>query len=1528
MADFDALRTAWAKTRSGKGGINALAGFEFQLSRALLAVIEAHARGSGETFVEALSDLVEADGGILIAQAKRTLNSGSLAKAMDEFWSIRELAKTVAPGIVEQLIFQVQVSKSALVDWRASANGWTPSDAFDEAEVKAFCAAVTMTTSPWPRIEAARILMTRYRDSEPLTRFDRFLGRLLSAASAGAFEVVVDELKVELSALVHAAEAEKDRFNLWGETDKAPERVTIEQDKAKAVRAGQRLSLSDLREGRLARRRVYEEVAGACEAWIGDADRGSDKLSAFWIEGRSGSGKSAALLHLMHMLHATDPAQRVVLWLGSRSNLVSDAIHWASDLIHDGFQVIIGLDDPFTAANHQLFLNALRQAHGEWERIRDLPSRAAHESRYPPLLVCCGPIEQRYAAESASVDEVSVRAYRLRPETSEDLQELASWYEKRTGMAPPAIEGDVLLVQRFFEWTNGRLTDFALRLKRRLLDFDKDQGGQRVFDVFARILALGRLYVDYPYALLKAEADAHPYFARAMEQLSVEEEHLSIAADEEGGMGVRLTHPHLADAIYREWFGAPLDRPLRASHLKSSLQAALRNDHPEPSVRLAPFWGVARLLEERFFSDEELRLEVQKRIGLVAKELAQILPELYRNHDFAGAELSDLPVWVDFNHRLELALDPHPMRMIADAAAKATTPVKGLRLSCHKLIEHKDAAALAHVDVRGVINDVLIRLAEWREDGLYWREWGPIAAHFIGAFGGDDIRIPLLRLAQRAPDLPALSAAMHQLSRAGDEPDPIVLKWLENASVSAPSWPNILMALHQRFGAFAEFETLALHFLGSRPEHFLWSWTWESLKNAGLGGATLNERGLAWIGAVCPSSFAAGRSDAPGSDRVWQRLWDDAETANDGVVCAQLITRGHSWLESADPRTNAWSHLWVRVYKACAGDATLAKALQRDGLDWLGDFKEHSGWSFVWHALATGADDADLRRELSALATVWLYHVHPEHLGWLYVWETEFAAANEDTKSGLARQLLQWLRHLEPSNPHWPIGRRKLLDTGFVSKAEFSPVAIAWLQRADPHIRGWSIVWRAEYGNARSDIAKDLLAKMDIWLETGDLDLLEWGAAARRRLQVESEGAPENLLARLEAWLDAAAFDQTAWSANFAVAAGLTNANGNDTAKAFFLARGIAWLGHQRDSAKWGWVWLAALGLTEGSSSAPLYELANAWLPNTVERQVWEAVWMRCAYDSPEQFDVVAVDEALRAWLLTHGAAARAFPILLTRRARLKPEFLAGERLVEEALVWLKQGHTARWTHVWRAAIHRLTKSDAGHRELVELGVGWLKSHRPDKVWWAMWRHLFTTLRFDEADRSRIAALGVEALRDDSEGLEIWIQIYARFQRVQALVWASDVAPLNDLWLAKSASDTRWRGVWRSRVHALPEVRPNEAVLDAAIAWLQSSERAKKSWAYVWNEVGLFTKSDVRRETVWCAIGLEWLTQAHAETPGWSFVWHRLRRRVANNDRARFARLGETWIKANRNDERGRTSIGQIVRNWRARRTARRVSGD
>ena len=228
------------------------------------------------------------------------------------------------------------------------------------------------------------------------------------------------------------------------------------------------------------------------------------------------------------------------------------------------------------------------------------------------MILTCGPAE---FAESFRED-ATYRGFDLHLETIETIaadeaEEIEAWYRRRTGKSSqrgPAFsqasqEDNGLFVSLAVELAHGDLQAFAQRFGNRVRLING-------LDEALRLpLALNRLYLRAPYHWL-TDNDREK-----LATLNSEGDFSLLEAGAEGQI-VRLTHPHLADALYRA-----LRKPANAEAFTNDLVAVFRRALAEHDTGL-----VSQLLRVFSAFDEGLpseRLRIADRPRL-AQECARI----------------------------------------------------------------------------------------------------------------------------------------------------------------------------------------------------------------------------------------------------------------------------------------------------------------------------------------------------------------------------------------------------------------------------------------------------------------------------------------------------------------------------------------------------------------------------------------------------------------------------------------------------------------------------------------------------------------------------------------------------------------------------------------------------------------------------------------------------------------------------------------------------------------------------------------
>jgi hypothetical protein len=192
--DFARLREAWSLRREATGGLNALAGFDFQCAAALLAAARAF-RGDRRVLIEALSDLSEiGSAGVTITQAKRTLTSSSLRSALEELWSIDLLAATETPNLRPKLRYGVLASRRELKDVEASLTRWVPGTVHSGDDLSRFKARISVNVEYDPRLALAAYLLDAFAAEDPFALADNLIGMTFRHLASGQVEAAAGEL--------------------------------------------------------------------------------------------------------------------------------------------------------------------------------------------------------------------------------------------------------------------------------------------------------------------------------------------------------------------------------------------------------------------------------------------------------------------------------------------------------------------------------------------------------------------------------------------------------------------------------------------------------------------------------------------------------------------------------------------------------------------------------------------------------------------------------------------------------------------------------------------------------------------------------------------------------------------------------------------------------------------------------------------------------------------------------------------------------------------------------------------------------------------------------------------------------------------------------------------------------------------------------------------------------------------------------------------------------------------------------------
>jgi hypothetical protein len=441
LSDLLLLEEKWKKeySKQSTGGSTALKGFHYQFLVVLLEAIqewlkkEKKEQNEPTVFTEILSDIVNSSctDKIVISQSKYTQSSNSVISALKELFLIHKLAVKEIPKLSQNLCYQIISAEidPKYKDVRGTINRWTPDNLpSDNPDLVEFRQKVAAKLVPNPSTELlALIANTPFRAKNPLKWINDEIGQLFRAVSQDDVHSAANHI---WSALLELTRTEEDKRNpigitFWSSENRPPQK--IEEGK---YLVGEQPSLENLRNGYFSpRTKTYSNLTVSATNWLNSCHvEERTALPLFWIQGRSGCGKSVALLHLLSNLE--QQGYGPILWLGNKVNLLPEAIRLSRDLQESqSQQVLIGLDDPCSPEKADA-VQAWQQAVTLLEDIRQ-----GGNKDLLPVLFCCGPTEQSRWLEDEFSDEVSLEIYEL-PETSEDIYELQDWFRQRTLTKP------------------------------------------------------------------------------------------------------------------------------------------------------------------------------------------------------------------------------------------------------------------------------------------------------------------------------------------------------------------------------------------------------------------------------------------------------------------------------------------------------------------------------------------------------------------------------------------------------------------------------------------------------------------------------------------------------------------------------------------------------------------------------------------------------------------------------------------------------------------------------------------------------------------------------------------------------------------------------------------------------------------------------------------------------------------------------------------------------------------------------------
>jgi len=498
-----------------------------------------------------------------------------------------------------------------------------------------------------------------------------------------------------------------------------------------------------------------------------------------------------------------------------------------------------------------------------------------------------------------------------------------------------ARNGQGLFVSMASELEFGDLREFAARFCDRV-------SAVALRDPLRPMLALNRLYLRAPYRWL-GDSDRE-----SLEVLNRDGD-FSLLELLPGNALVRLTHPHLSDAIYRA-----LVKPATPLAFANDLASAFERALDEGDDALA-----ARLL--RTFSASDRSLVADRLVDVNMPALAKRCVAKWRTLPPGGNRRiqSDMAIsWACWpaaraslgcsaDDLVQVALDTMGQWRDSDPR-QSHWPAFWWRL----WRAHPNTESLAVWAVQRIVSDEGLKLPQWSRIWETLAEWDPSKEGVTPEMAG---------VAERWLSCNHDRADWHfvwkKLTRKGATALETArrLAAAELELPAAPCWAFVFqdMLAHATNSA-NEAEARALvtqgcSWLTGREDRAEWSYVWGALlERTLLLPQTVDERALVAQGC----SWLTGREDRAEWSHVWLALLERILLLPQTVDERALVAQGCSWLTGREDRAE-WAFLWRALLERTLllPQTVDERALVAQGCSWLTGREDRSDWLPVFQAL-------------------------------------------------------------------------------------------------------------------------------------------------------------------------------------------------------------------------------------------------------------------------------------------------------------------------------------------------------------------------------------------------------------------------------------------------------------------------------------------------------------------------------------------------------------------------------------------------
>jgi hypothetical protein len=739
-----------------------------------------------------------------------------------------------------------------------------------------------------------------------------------------------------------------------------PELIAPYSKTSNEVVIGKTITIQQIRDQRFfLRKQRLDEALSNLDILVKEKQGATEPvIYTYWLDGRSGCGKSVLLLQLMQEIVVKRGA--LAFWLDDASeNLQTFLESWAENYVDIEDVVYVFIDD-FNAPRTRDII--------DYAPIARLLRDPNFDHVKWPILVTCSPPEYLDEFQTSGSDEgFWVRRWPIPPITKDEQSNLLDWFQRRTGEIPKTgaafEQAEGLVLSMMFELRYGDMKEFGRRFAERL-------EGSGLLEVMAQPLALNRLYIWPPKRWLD---EFSPEQKEALVTLNADHDFSILAIENQKDEFARLTHPHLSDVIYKAI------RPqsagiLRASDLAIAFERALLvNDILASRVLRAIADGGDRII-----------------VDLDSETLAKEVVAIWVKHAEVVKRIHPISLAFFWTYWSTWASRDEKVRNNIGTISPFAEAIRALGKEHHawgilwqKLWDCQPGS------------DLLTRSA------ISWLE---IKNHFIipqWAF----VWRTLLQHPDQLPD----GTSLNSLIQLGTQ-------WLtgrEDKDQWSFVWENLYNHLSQLPIPLDHFISIGVNWLKLHYDREDWNYIWRDIL---LIGSNETSRELFFHGSV----WLVGREEKDQWAFVWQTLLQHPDQLPDGTSLNSLIQLGTQWLTGREDK-DQWKFVWevLLQHPDQLPDGTSLNSLIQLGTQWLTGREDKDQWVFVWQTLLQHPDqlpDGTSLNSLIQLGTQWLTG-REDNPGWSHVWQTLFKQFNRITVNTTRECIFQagisWLKDHE-----------------------------------------------------------------------------------------------------------------------------------------------------------------------------------------------------------------------------------------------------------------------------------------------------------------------------------------------------------------------------------------------------------------------------------------------------------------------------------------------------------------------------------